>query len=166
MVQDYGGYFQMPPFCLRGGCVAGPNHWGVELHGFLSYLIKTNLEGRTYKIYGYKGKQVRDNIHAHDVARFMHAFALHPRCGAVYNIGGGRANSCSILEAFQIVEALTGRKMQYEYLERPRDGDHMCYISDLRKMRADYPAWNITVPLTQIFEEIVTAWQSRLRKTL
>ena len=104
MVQEYGRYFSMPTCCLRGGCLTGPAHCGVELHGFLSYLVKCNLEGRPYNVYGYKGKQVRDNIHAHDVASFIEAFIAAPRCGEVYNIGGGRGNSCSILEAFDRVE--------------------------------------------------------------
>jgi len=161
MVQEYGRYFGMKTCCLRGGCLTGPNHSGVELHGFLSYLVKTNLEGKLYKVYGYKGKQVRDNIHSLDVARFIAAFAENPRCGEVYNIGGGRGNSCSILEAFGIVEQLTGKKMAYEYIDKNRSGDHICYISNLDKMRTHYPSWNISVPLPKIFEEIVAAWHKR-----
>ena len=161
MVQEYGRYFGMRTACLRGGCLTGPNHSGVELHGFLSYLVKTNVEGRTYRIFGYKGKQVRDNIHSRDVARFIAEFIAAPRCGEVYNLGGGRANSCSILEAFARVERLTGRPMQYEYVDRNREGDHICYISDLSKARAHYPSWDITVPLDVIFEEIVESWQVR-----
>src|SRR5580692_7001726 len=118
MVQEYGRYFQMPTCCLRGGCLTGPNHSGVELHGFLSYLIRCNLEGRTYKVFGYKGKQVRDNIHAHDVARFIEAFWSNPRSGEVYNIGGGRENACSILEAFDRIASISGKPMRYEYLEK------------------------------------------------
>jgi len=162
MVQEYGRYFGMKTCCLRGGCLTGPNHSGVELHGFLSYLVKTNLEERVYRIFGYKGKQVRDNIHALDVARFIDAFAQAPRSGEVYNIGGGRANSVSILEAFSAVAALTGKAMRHEYLDTARQGDHMCYISDLGKMRTHYPSWDITVPLGQVFEEIVAAWHERL----
>lgn len=161
LVQEYGRYFGMKTCCLRGGCLTGPAHAGVELHGFLSYLVKVNLEGRVYKIYGYKGKQVRDNIHALDVARFIAVFYENPRCGEVYNIGGGRRNSCSILEAFEAVAALTGQKMRSEYLEKNREGDHICYISDLSKMRAHYPEWNISVSLPQIFEEIVRGWWER-----
>jgi CDP-paratose 2-epimerase len=161
MVQEYGRYFGMKTCCLRGGCLTGPNHSGVELHGFLSYLIKANLEGTVYKIYGYKGKQVRDNIHALDVARFIAAFAANPRCGETYNIGGGRSNSCSILEAFALVENLTGKKMVSEYVERNREGDHICYISDLTKMRTHYPSWDISVPLHRIFEQIVAGWRER-----
>jgi CDP-paratose 2-epimerase len=115
MVQEYGRYFGLHTCCLRGGCLTGPNDSGVELHGFLSYLVKCHVEGRLYKVYGYQGKQVRDNIHALDVARFIHAFAEQPRVGEVYNIGGGRANSVSILEAFERVAALSGKKMQWIY---------------------------------------------------
>jgi len=161
MVQEYGHYFGMKTCCLRGGCLTGPNHSGVELHGFLSYLIKVNLEGKTYHIYGYKGKQVRDNIHALDVARFIAAFAANPRSGEVYNLGGGRNNSCSILEAFDIVEQLTGKKMHYEYVDKNREGDHICYISNLTKMRQHYPEWDISVSLDRIFEEIVAGWYAR-----
>jgi CDP-paratose 2-epimerase len=154
MVQEYGRYFGMKTCCLRGGCLTGPNHSGVELHGFLSYLVKCNLHGRLYKVFGYKGKQVRDNIHSWDVARFIHAFFEQPRPGEVYNIGGGRANSVSILEAFERIEQLSGRKMASEYVERHREGDHICYISDLSKMRAHHPGWDITRSLEHIFEEI------------
>jgi CDP-paratose 2-epimerase len=159
MVQEYGRYFDMKTCCLRGGCLTGPNHSGVELHGFLSYLIKVNITGGTYKVFGYKGKQVRDNIHSLDVTRFIDRFIQEPRSGEVYNIGGGRNNSCSILEAFDIVENITGKKMNYEYVEKNREGDHICYISDLSKMRAHYPGWDISVPLNEIFEQIVRAWE-------
>jgi len=115
MVQEYGRYFQMPTCCLRGGCVTGPNHSGVELHGFLSYLIKCNLEGRTYKIFGYKGKQVRDNIHSLDVAQLINEFIEAPRIGEVYNLGGGRENSISVFEAFSLIAEISGKKMNYEY---------------------------------------------------
>lgn len=134
LVQEYGRYFGLQTCCLRGGCLTGPNHRGVELHGFLSYLVKCNVEERLYKVYGYQGKQVRDNIHALDVARFIHAFAEQPRIGEVYNLGGGRANSVSILEAFERVAGLSGKKMQWLYVDQPRVGDHICYISDLTKM--------------------------------
>ncbi len=154
MVQEYGRYFGMKTCCLRGGCLTGPNHSGVELHGFLSFLVKCNVEGRTYKVYGYKGKQVRDNIHSLDVARFIHAFYQEPRVAEVYNIGGGRANSCSILEAFERIAQLSGKKMQFEYLDKNREGDHICYISDLTKMRAHFPSWGLSKSLDAIFEEI------------
>lgn len=162
MVQEYGRYFGLATCCLRGGCLTGPHHSGVELHGFLSYLVKVNLTEGIYKIYGYKGKQVRDNIHSYDVARFIEHFIAAPRCAETYNLGGGRGNSCSILEAFDAVERLTGKRMRYEYVDKNRDGDHMCYISDLSKMRQHYPSWDITVPLSKIFEDICAAWSVRL----
>ncbi len=162
MVQEYGRYFGMPTCCLRGGCLTGPNHSGVELHGFLSYLVRCNIEDREYKIFGYKGKQVRDNIHSEDVANFILAFCDAPRCGEVYNIGGGKENSCSILEAFRMVEELTGKRQRYTYLEQNRIGDHICYYSDLRKMKAHFPRWGITRPLPDVFREIVDSWHARL----
>ena len=164
LVQEYGRYFNMPTCCLRGGCLTGPNHTGVELHGFLSYLIKCNLTGREYSIFGYKGKQVRDNIHSLDVARFMHAFAQAPRAGDVYNLGGGKGNACSILEAFKLTEKFTGRAQVYRYLEQARAGDHICYYSDLRKMREHYPAWNITRSLEDTVREMVEAMRQRTDK--
>jgi len=162
MVQEYGRYFGMPTCCLRGGCLTGPNHSGVELHGFLSYLVRCNLEEREYKVFGYKGKQVRDNIHSLDVARFIHAFVEAPRSGEVYNLGGGKANSCSILEAFALVEAVSGHAQHYVYSETNRIGDHICYYSDLAKMRGHYPSWNITISLEQTIGQIVDAWQQKL----
>ena len=163
LVQEYGRYFGMKTCALRGGCLTGPSHAGVELHGFLSYLVKVNVEKRLYRIYGYKGKQVRDNIHSRDVARFAEAFIAAPRVGEVYNLGGGKGNACSILEAFQMVSERTGKPMEYEYDEANRIGDHICYYSDLRKMMSHYPDWSITIPLTTIFDEIVEAWQQRLK---
>ena len=162
LVQEYGRYFGMNTCCLRGGCLTGPNHSGVELHGFLSYLVKCNVEGIKYSIFGYKGKQVRDNIHSYDVARFIDEFIQKPRQGEVYNLGGGKDNSCSILESFEKVEQLTGKKQVYEYVDTNRIGDHICYYSDLNKMKDHYPNWDITIPLDQIFQEIVESWQHRL----
>jgi CDP-paratose 2-epimerase len=162
MVQEYGRYFNMPTCCLRGGCLTGPNHSGVELHGFLSYLIKCNLEGREYKVFGYKGKQVRDNIHSEDVARFMFEFAKSPRVAQVYNLGGGKGNACSILEAFRMAENVTGKPMEWRYVEENRIGDHICYYSDLTKMHTDYPEWNVSKTLEVIFEEIAGSWMERL----
>lgn len=159
-VQEYGRYFDMSTCCLRGGCLTGPNHSGVELHGFLSYLVKCNLEGREYRIFGYKGKQVRDNIHSLDVARFMFEFSQAPRPGEVYNLGGGRGNSCSIFEAFDLTEKFTGQAQKYAHLEENRSGDHICY-SDLRKMRAHYPNWDITKSLEETIGEIVASWRER-----
>ncbi len=161
LVQEYGRYFGMPTCCLRGGCLTGPHHSGVELHGFLSYLVKCNLEGKPYTIFGYKGKQVRDNIHSADVAAFMDAFIESPRMAEVYNIGGGKANTCSILEAFSMVEEISGRRMQYYYSEQHREGDHICYYSDLRKMRSHYPQWDITISLQECLRQMVQAWQAR-----
>jgi CDP-paratose 2-epimerase len=161
MVQEYGRYFGMPTCALRGGCLTGPSHSGVELHGFLSYLIKCNLTGTKYKVYGYKGKQVRDNIHSLDVARFIAAFIANPRAGEVYNIGGGRSNSCSILEAFSKIESISNKPMLHEYHEQNRSGDHICYISDLSKMREHYPGWDIRISLDEIFDEIHASWANR-----
>jgi len=161
MVQEYGRYFQMPTCCLRGGCLTGPNHSGVELHGFLSYLIRCNLERKTYKIFGYLGKQVRDNIHSYDVVQFMNQFIQSPRSAAVYNIGGGRDNSVSILEAFSLIQEISGIRMSYEYIDQNRKGDHICYISDLSRMKADYPRWDITKDLKTTFVEIYHSWSNR-----
>src|SRR5579883_123987 len=164
MAQEYGRYFNMPTCCLRGGCLTGPNHSGVELHGFLSYLLKCNVQGIEYKVFGYKGKQVRDNIHSEDVARFMFEFAKAPRVAEVYNLGGGKDNSCSILEAFKMAEEITGRPMKWRYLEQNRIGDHICYYSDLRKMKAHYPHWGITKDLRTTFEEIAASHLERLAR--
>jgi CDP-paratose 2-epimerase len=161
MVQEYGRYFGMPTCCLRGGCLTGPSHSGVELHGFLSYLVKCNLEGRTYTVFGYKGKQVRDNIHAADVARFIERFVEKPRIAAVYNIGGGRENSCSILEAFEMVSQRTGKSMSWTYDEKSREGDHICYYSDLRRIKADYPGWCPEITLAETFDQLIKSWEQR-----
>ena len=160
-VQEYGRYFGMPTCCLRGGCLTGPSHAGVELHGFLSYLVRCNLEGRHYKVFGYKGKQVRDNIHSEDVALFVEAFLAAPRVAEVYNLGGGKGNSCSILEAFAMVEGLTGRKQEWSYVEENRAGDHICYYSDLGKLRSHYPGWDVTRPLAKILSDLVAGWRTR-----
>jgi CDP-paratose 2-epimerase len=164
MVQEYGKYFGMKTCCLRGGCLTGPNHSGVELHGFLSYLIKCNLERKKYSIFGYKGKQVRDNIHSLDVARFIEEFIKKPRFGEVYNLGGGINNACSILEAFKLTEEITEIPMEYDYLEQNRIGDHICYYSDLTKMTTHYPNWSIKISLREIFEEIADSWLYRIKK--
>ena len=163
MVQEYGRYFNIPTACLRGGCLTGPNHSGVELHGFLSYLIKCNLEGKTYNIYGYKGKQVRDNIHSYDVARFIEEFTNAPRIAEVYNLGGGKENTCSILEAFTLAESISGQKMNYVYIDKNREGDHICYYSNLSKMKAHFPKWGITKSLKDTFEEIIDAWKQKIK---
>lgn len=164
MVQEYGRYFNMPTCALRGGCLTGPNHSGVELHGFLSYLVKVNLIGGEYTVFGYKGKQVRDNIHSYDVARFIEEFFKSPRSGEVYNLGGGRENSTSILEAFETVARITGKEMNYKYSKVNRQGDHICYISDISKMKEHYPGWKITKDLRTTFDEIAEAWEKKLAK--
>lgn len=156
MVQEYGRYFNMPTVCLRGGCLTGPNHSGAELHGFLAYLAKAVKVGRVYRIYGYKGKQVRDNIHSFDVCTAFLAFYERPRQAAIYNLGGGRANSVSIIEAIARFEELMGRKLKVEHVEQNRVGDHICYISDLHRLKADYPQWEITRSLKNIFLELAT----------
>jgi CDP-paratose 2-epimerase len=161
MVQEYGRYFEMPTCCLRGGCLTGPNHSGVELHGFLSYLIKCNVQEIPYTIFGYKGKQVRDNIHSFDVANFISCFLSQPRTAQVYNLGGGRENSVSILEAFALIENISGKKMKYSYQDQNRIGDHICYISDLTKIRSHYPQWTITKDLKTTFKEIYEAWMQK-----
>jgi CDP-paratose 2-epimerase len=163
LVQEYGRYFQMPTCSLRCGCLTGPNHSGVELHGFLSYLIRCNLEKRPYTIFGYKGKQVRDNIHSGDVAEFVLQFATNPRVAEVYNLGGGKDHSCSILEAFDIVASMSGHKQEYKYLDQPRMGDHICYYSDLRKMKAHYPNWTLSHSLIDTIGEIGGQWRARLK---
>ena len=162
MAQEYGRYFGMKVCVFRGGCLTGPSHSGVELHGFLSYLVKATLTGRTYSVFGYKGKQVRDNIHSRDVVRAIEEFAANPRPGEVYNMGGGRENSISMLEAIDRVGQMTGKKLDWHYVEESRKGDHICYISDLSKFRLHYPHWHITRSLDTILEEIIVA-QSRLQ---
>ena len=156
MVQEYGRYFDIPTCCLRGGCLTGENHSGVELHGFLNYLVKCNVNETKYNVFGYKGKQVRDNIHSSDVIQFMDLFIQNPRIAEVYNIGGGKGNSCSIFEAFTIAESISGKKMVYEYVDENRSGDHICYYSDLSKMKEHYPEFGITKDLSYIIENIVT----------
>ncbi|HEY9601121.1 MAG TPA: NAD-dependent epimerase/dehydratase family protein [Allocoleopsis sp.] len=162
VAQEYGRYFGMNVGIFRGGCLTGPSHSGVELHGFLSYLVKVALVGGTYKIFGYKGKQVRDNIHSYDVIQCFEAFRRNPRPGEVYNLGGGRENSISILESFDLIEELTGKKVNWVYVDQNRIGDHICYISDLRKLKEHFPEWGITRSITDIFQEIIEAEQARL----
>ena len=154
MVQEYGRYFGIPSCVLRGGCLTGENHSGVELHGFLNYLVKCNANGTKYNIFGYQGKQVRDNIHSSDVIQFMDLFIANPRIAEVYNIGGGKDNSCSILEAFSLTEQVSNQRMIYEYVDTNRIGDHICYYSDLSKMKEHYPEFGITKDLSYIIENI------------
>jgi CDP-paratose 2-epimerase len=157
LVQEYGRYFGLPTVCLRGGCLTGPNHSGAELHGFLAYLARAVRDGLPYRIYGYKGKQVRDNIHSFDVCTAIAAFVERPRAGAVYNLGGGRENSISMLEAIAGFEELLGKKLDYEYVDESRRGDHVCYISDLSRLRSDYPEWELTVSLDEIMRQLAGA---------
>ena len=163
VAQEYGRYFKMNIGIFRGGCLTGPAHSGVELHGFLSYLVKVTLSGATYSVFGYKGKQVRDNIHSHDVVRAIEEFAANPRHGEVYNLGGGRENSISMLEAIERIEQMTGKKLTWRYVEEARKGDHICYISNMRKLRKDYPNWTITRGLDTIFEEIIASQTRQVR---
>jgi CDP-paratose 2-epimerase len=157
MVQEYGRYFGLKTAAFRGGCLTGSRHSGVELHGFLSYLVKVTVTGRPYKVFGYKGKQVRDNIHAHDVIQAFEAFRASGNPGEVYNLGGGRENSISVLEAISRIEQIAETKLDWSYHDQNRAGDHICYISDLRKLKADFPEWSITRSLDSILEEMVKA---------
>lgn len=159
--QEYGLYFGMPVGVFRGGCLTGPSHSGVQLHGFLSYLVKVTLEGSSYSVFGYKGKQVRDNIHSFDVVRAVEEFARNPRPGEVYNLGGGRANSISILEAIAKIEGLTGRKVNWHYVDEARKGDHICYISNLRKFTEHYRNWQMTVSLDDILKQLIDSHKNR-----
>lgn len=162
LCQEYGRYFGMNTIVFRGGCLTGPTHSGVELHGFLSYLVKVAMSGGTYKVFGYKGKQVRDNIHSRDVCRAIQRCIEAPRHGEVYNLGGGRGNSCSILEAADLVEQLAGVRLKTEYLDNNRSGDHICYISDTRKLESHYPGWKVEIGLRDIVSEIIEAWKARI----
>jgi CDP-paratose 2-epimerase len=163
MAQEYGRYFGMNVGVFRGGCLTGPAHSGVELHGFLSYLVKVTLSGGVYTVFGYKGKQVRDNIHSHDVVRAIEEFAANPRPGEVYNLGGGRENSISILEAISKVQEMTGKKLNWKYAAENRKGDHICYITNLSKLRSHFPKWSITLGLNEIFHQIIEDHFKRLR---
>jgi CDP-paratose 2-epimerase len=153
MCQEFGRYFQMPVGVFRGGCLTGPQHAAVELHGYLAYIVHCAAAGKEYTIYGYKGKQVRDQIHSYDVAHLFMEFFRAPRCGEVYNLGGGRANSLSILETIDRLAAM-GLKLRYSYKDTNRVGDHICYISDLSKLRAHFPNWKMQYDLPRILDEI------------
>ena len=157
LVQEYGRYFGMPTACFRGGCLTGPAHAGTELHGFLSYLMKCTVSGRPYRVFGYKGKQVRDNIHSFDLVEAFAAFVRAPRAGEVYNMGGSRHANCSMLEAIELCEEISGRKLSWEYVEDNRIGDHIWWISDVRKFREHYSEWNFRYGLREILEEIHAA---------
>jgi len=154
MVQEYGRYFGMKTACFRGGCLTGPAHAGTELHGFLAYLMKCIVTGKPYRIFGYKGKQVRDNIHSHDLVEAFWQFFQSPRSGEVYNIGGSRHANCSMLEAIELGEQISERKLDWSYVEDNRIGDHIWWISDVRKFQAHYPAWKFGYDVPTILQEI------------
>ncbi len=157
LVQEYGRYFKMPTACFRGGCLTGPAHAGTELHGFLSYLMKCTVSGRPYRVFGYKGKQVRDNIHSYDLVEAFVEFVRAPRVGEVYNLGGSRHSNCSMLEAIALCEEISGKKLSWEYVEDNRIGDHIWWISDVRKFQEHYPEWKFRYGLREILEEIHAA---------
>ena len=157
LVQEYGRYFGMPTVSFRGGCLTGPAHAGTELHGFLSYLMICTVTGRPYRVFGYKGKQVRDNIHSFDLVEAFAEFIRAPRAGEVYNIGGSRYSNCSMLEAIEMCEEMSGRKLTHIYQETNRIGDHIWWISDVRKFQAHYPNWKFRYGLREILEEIYAA---------
>jgi CDP-paratose 2-epimerase len=162
MVQEYGNYFGMKTAVFRGGCLTGPNHSGIALHGFLSYLAKCSLTGERYTIFGYKGKQVRDNIHSYDLVNMFQHFYTNPRPGEVYNAGGGRFSNCSLLEAIQLCEEISGKKMNYTYSHNSRTGDHIWYISDTTKFETHYPGWKRVYDLPTTVQQILIAQESRL----
>lgn len=161
LAQEYGRSYGLKTGIFRGGCLTGPGHSGVELHGFLSYIVHAAVHGKPYRIFGYQGKQVRDQIHSSDVIAAFEAFASQPRPGEVYNLGGGRRNSASILEVIDLLARLSGHRLRHSYVPENRLGDHICYISDLRKLQAHYPQWQITRDLPSILEEMVAAERSR-----
>lgn len=162
MVQEYGRYFDMRTVCFRGGCLTGPGHSGTLLHGFLSYLVRCCLTEEQYTIFGYKGKQVRDNIHSLDLVKAFDCFFQNPRSGEIYNIGGSRHSNCSILEAIRITEDITGKKMNYVYNDSNRSGDHIWWISDVRKFQNHYPEWKFEYDNKKIIEEIVEGYEIRM----
>jgi CDP-paratose 2-epimerase len=161
MVQEYARYFEMPTACFRGGCLTGPTHAGAELHGFLSYLMRCTVTGTPYIVFGYGGKQVRDNLHSADVVTAFAEFCAAPRAGAVYNLGGGRHSNCSMLEAIEGCEAIAGRGLEWTLEDQPRVGDHRWWISDLGEFSADYPGWSPAYDLKRILEEIHAAGVER-----
>jgi CDP-paratose 2-epimerase len=161
LVQEYGKYFGMKTACFRGGCLTGPNHSGTQLHGFLAYLMRCAATGTPYTVFGYKGKQVRDNIHSNDLIAAFHEFFKSPRSGAVYNMGGGRFSNCSMLEAIDICEQITGQPMKWTYTETNRTGDHIWWISDLSRFEADYPGWKLKYDVPAILREIYDANRER-----
>lgn len=161
LVQEYGRYFGMYTASFRGGCLTGPNHSGAMLHGFLSYLMKCAVTGERYTVFGYKGKQVRDNIHSHDLVNAFYHFYQKPRKGEVYNIGGGRKNNCSMLEAIALCEDISGKKMKWVYSPKNRIGDHMWYVSGLKKFCSHFPSWKQKFTLQETCEQIFANNKSR-----
>ncbi len=162
LVQEYGRYFGLKTASFRGGCLTGPAHSGTQLHGFLAYLMKCTLLGEKYTIFGYGGKQVRDNIHSFDLVNSFYHFYQHPRSGEVYNIGGSRHSNCSMLEAISICEEITGKKLSYTYVDEARSGDHIWYISNVQKFQSHFPEWRYKYTLRNILEDIYLAQTSRL----
>jgi CDP-paratose 2-epimerase len=163
LVQEYGRYFNMKTACFRGGCLTGPSHSGTKLHGFLSYLMKCTISGQPYQVYGYKGKQVRDNIHSYDLVNAFYHFYQAPRVAEVYNMGGSRFSNCSMLEAIEHCQAISDKKLSWSYMESNRSGDHIWWISDIQKFKSQYPDWDLTYTvvdiLKEIFDENTTRWQ-------
>lgn len=162
LVQEYGKYFDMPTAVFRGGCLTGPNHSGTKLHGFLSYLMKCAISGEHYTVLGYKGKQVRDNIHSYDLVNMFWNFYQNPRCGEVYNAGGGRHSNCSMQEAIVLCKNIVGKKVNYSYSEENRIGDHIWWISDVNKFKGHYPAWNYHYNVEDILHQIFVSMKDRL----
>jgi CDP-paratose 2-epimerase len=161
LVQEYGRYFNMKTACFRGGCLTGPSHSGTQLHGFLSYLMKCTTIGEPYQVFGYKGKQIRDNIHSYDLVNAFYHFYQQPRVGEVYNMGGSRFSNCSMLEAIQHCQTITDKKLNWNYTETNRIGDHIWWISDVEKFKNHYPNWKLTYTITDILKEIFTENVSR-----
>lgn len=161
-VQEYGRYFDMKTACFRGGCLTGPGHSGTQLHGFLSYLMKCAITGDHYTVFGYKGKQVRDNIHSHDLVNMFWHFYQKPKAGEVYNAGGGRYSNCSMIEAIKLCEEITGKRMNWSYAETNRVGDHVWWISDVRKFQGHFPDWRLSHDIKDILVSIFNAQRSRM----
>ena len=163
LVQEYGRYFNMKTGSFRGGCLTGPAHSGAQLHGFLAYLMQCTVLGSPYTVFGYKGKQVRDNIHSYDLVNAFYHFYKNPRCGEVYNIGGSRHSNCSMTEAIALCEEIAGKKLKHSYTDENRSGDHIWYISDVKKFQAHYPDWKYNYDLRRILQEIFEAQATRIQ---
>jgi CDP-paratose 2-epimerase len=164
LVQEYGRYFGMMTACFRGGCLTGPNHSGAQLHGFLSYLMKCTVTGEPYTVLGYKGKQVRDNIHSYDLVNAFYHFYQEPRVGEVYNMGGSRFSNCSMLEAIQMCEEIAGKRLDWTYSESNRSGDHIWWISDVSKFKSHYPSWDFRYDVRDLLEQIHTSMVGRYKE--